>query len=284
MPDDTPYISHTPGDPITAEDWNSVQVQIKEDIRGQIGKAEDEIRHGVVDKATDADKFADKSEADWTTELDQRYAAKIHDHEGQSVYRRYIKRFSGEPGLDKVLLRHDLGRYPLVDVYELLPVNDAKFPNCKILFYYGHEDADPNDLWVKVIRDRVPLGLPFDEVLGQLGVAYEDDDVIEDVLNDMWDALARDPNDEINHCQTTWVDECCGERRTVAQLKAAGNWDDLYLALRPKKRGLVMTAGQKTAPAVEVAVTEVNYRTLLIETTGFTAASPPLDLMFLLRI
>src|SRR5207247_747780 len=88
---------------------------------------------------------------------------------------------------------------------------------------------------VKVYRDRVPLGLPFEGILRELSVAYTDDTNLGDALNDMWDALRKDPNDEVKHGQSPWVEDCCGESRTVAELKKTGQWDDLYLAIRPEK-------------------------------------------------
>ena len=78
----TPYIDRNPGDLITAEDWDEVQVKIKEDIANQLKAAKDDVLHGAtpVDHAINADKFDNKTPKNWTDELDQRYAAKTHDH------------------------------------------------------------------------------------------------------------------------------------------------------------------------------------------------------------
>lgn len=277
MPTETiPYIPHNPGDLITSEDWNDVQKRIKEDIDSKIGVAKEAIKKSGVERANNADKFDNKTPKAWTDELDQRYAPKVHDHEGMAAYRRFIKEFTSE--VDKVLLKHDLGRFPLVDVYELVPVTaKADFTDCKLLFYYGHADAEDFGLWVKVYRDRMPMGIPFEQLLAELGVEYEDDDTIEDVLNDMWNAFMRDPNDEIKHCTTPWVDECCGQRRTVGDLKKANQWPDLYVAIKSKKCG----KGTDNTNC-QVEVTQVNYDTLLLE-APLGANSQPLDLMILLR-
>lgn len=272
----TEYIKHNPGDLITSEDWNDVQKRIKEDIDSKIGAAKEEIKKTGVERADNADKFDNKTPKAWTDELDQRYAAKIHDHEGMAAYRRFIKEFTVD--INKVLLKHDLGRFPLVDVYELLPVTTkADFEKCKLLFYYGHTDAEQFGLWVKVYRDRVPLGISFEKLLAELEVEYEDDDTIEDVLNDMWAALMKDPNDEIAHCETDWVKECCGQRRTVGDLKKADQWHDLYVAIKPRKCGKGADAGP-----CQVEVTQVTYDTLLVEAQGLADGSL-LDLMILLR-
>jgi hypothetical protein len=276
-----PYISREPGDLITAGDWNGVQVEIREDIRKSIDKAKEEVKHEGVDTAKNADEFAGMSEKELTDKLDQRYAPRVHDHEGQSAYRRYIKEFTTDPGLDSVLLKHELGRFPLVDTYELLAVapQDGGTGDCKLLFYYGHADAERLGLWIRTGRERVPLGLPFEQVLTELGIEYEDDDTIEDVLNDLWNGFMKDPNDEIKHCTTEWVDECCGERRTVADLKRADQWNDLYLALRPRKCG-------KGADddVVQVEIAQVNYDTIFVTIdAAYLSENSPLDLMFLLR-
>ena len=285
--EESPYIARDPGDLITAEDWNDVQLKIQKDIDGRIDHAKAEIKTEGVDRATNAEHFANKSEGEFVDGLDERYAPKVHDHEGMSVYRRYIKEFTTDPGLNEVLLHHDLGRFPLVDVYELLPVlesagkKDQDLRNCKLLFYYGHEDADKLNLWVKVGRERVPIGLPFEEVLREIGVKYEDDDTIEDVLNDLWQAFMADPNDEIKHCETPWVTECCGERRTVADLKQADQWDDLHLGIRPRKcvRGADLAEGV----GCQLEVSHVNYKTLHIKCGDALLENSPVDLMFLLR-
>lgn len=292
-----PYIDRDPGDLITAEDWDGVQIMIKNDIDAKIDESEQEIKRTGVDRATNADKFGGKSDTEWVNDLNDRYAPKVHDHEGQSVYRRFIKRFTNEGGMDSVLLEHDLGRYPIVDVYELLPVvakppvpADPELEKAKLLFYYGHKDTDDFGLVVRVGRGpRVQLGLPFEQVLAELGVVYEDDDTIEDVLNDMWTALWKPPNDELDHATSPWVDECCGQRRTVADLKRSDQWADLLLAVKPQKFAMI---GKPTAQAgggragaaagTHAEITHVNYRSLLVKTT--VVADAPLDLMFLLRI
>lgn len=293
-----PWIPAEPGDLIEANKWNEVQQFARSDIAAAEAKCDaavDELRDSLDD--IDAAQFGGKTPQEWS----EQFAPTIHDHEGQSVYRRYIKRFDVR-NLD-AFLDHGLGRYPLVDVYELLPVvgdtrkvevsNELKA--CKLLFYYGHVDADRYNLRISIGRDRRDLGIPFEQALTELGVEYDDDDTIEDVLNDLWTALSKDPNDELDHCTTPWVDDCCGQRRTVQQLKDADQWNDLRLGIRPVR-----------CPIVPVCVTQVDYETLYVavdeqlrrraDTTTTPAVEsgedallseregPDLDLMFLLRI
>jgi hypothetical protein len=303
------YIHQNPGDLITAEAWNGMQQKIKQDIAAQISAAKKDIKETGVDRAGNADKFDNKTPKNWTDDLDQRYAQKIHDHEGQAVYRRYIKQFSND--LTKAMLRHNMGRYPLVDIYQLLPVvsrlqgsraTDGAAPDlsdCKLLFYYGEEDADVYGLQIRVYRDRPEyLGISFERMLADLAVEYEDDDTIQDVLNDLWTALWKDPNDEIKYCTSPWVDDCCERHRTVADLKRADQWKDLYIAIKPRKLAMGAQALNRQAPAGgnpntdvlsnrSVEVTQISYDALLIEVEPANADSVPpselLDLMFLLR-
>lgn len=296
-----PWIPAEPGDLIEANKWNEVQQFARSDIAAAEAKCDaavDELRDSLDD--IDAAQFGGKTPQEWS----EQFASSIHDHEGQSVYRRYIKRFDVR-NLD-AFLDHGLGRYPLVDAYELLPVigdtrkvdvsNELKA--CKLLFYYRHVDADRYNLRISIGRDRRDLGIPFEQALTELGVDYDDDDTIEDVLNDLWTELSKDPNDELDHCTTPWVDDCCGQRRTVQQLKDADQWNDLRLGIRPVR-----------CPIVPVCVTQVDYETLYVAVdkqprrsttlsgTPTTPAVesggddplpdlevPDLDLMFLLRI
>jgi hypothetical protein len=220
------------------------------------------------------------------------------------MYRRYIKQFNAE--LTKALLRHAMGRYPLVDVYELLPVvsrlrpEDAKngsLADCKLLFYYGEEDANRYGLEVKVYRDRPEyLGIPFERMLLDVGVEYQDDDTIQDVINDLETALRADPNDEVKFCSSPWVEDCCERHRTVADLKKADQWKDLYIAIKPRKLAFGTGHVERTPLAdsnpqadrlqdFPVEVTHISYDTLLIEVGKDSEERFPetLDLMFLLR-
>jgi hypothetical protein len=286
MTETKPYLPRNPGDPVTAEDWNELQTKVRSDIAAQVGAAKDDVRKTGVDRAGNADKFAGRSDTAWIQELDQHYAPKNHDHEGRSVYRRYIKDFTTDPGLDQVLLTHKLGRYPLVDVFELLPTTNGAngTAGCKLFFFYGHVDEETYGLSVRVGRDRVRLGVPFDQVLAELEVAYDEDSAIGDVVNDMWDALRKDPNDEVKHCTSPWIDSACGEARTVGELKRSQQWDDLRLALRPDKCVAMCGNGPPQGEGkAAVEVTQLDYDTLWLRATGLTAGTP-LDLMILLRV
>ena len=298
--DKAPYIDFEPGGLIDAAEFNQLQVDIQCDIEEQIEAAKTEIKEGKVKEAENAEKFADHSNQEWLDKLDERYAAKHHDHHGYSVYKRFIKKFTAKT--NEVLLNHDMGRYPIVDTYELLPVTDvAPHNECKILVYYGHTDADRFKLRVKVYRDEVMMGYSLEQLLEELGVEYKDTSTIGDVINDMWAAFRKDPNDEINHCETDWISECCGQKRTVKELKDAGEWEDLHVAMKPRKcgKGTDLLAVERDddlqvngAALCQVEIGQANYNSLYVRVdpdvfTGGPQGILPQEevcLMFLLRI
>lgn len=296
------YIKHNPGDLITSENWNEMQIKIKKDIEDKIKSAKEQIKETGVDKAGSADKFDNKTPKDWTDELDQRYAPDVHDHEGQTVYRRYYKRFTKDT--PTAFLHHKLGRFPLVDIYELLPVSNKVTTNAdiessdgnptKFFLYYHHEEADEYEMNVKVYREKVPLGIPLETVLTECGVEWEDDDTLQDVRNDLWEKLFNLPNDEISHAFSPWIKN--NERLKISELKENDEWPDIRLAFRPQKLEVISRPNnfvrgeavpteddRQVAPApILIPVTHINYDTLLAEITGDLDAS--IDMMLLLRI
>jgi hypothetical protein len=283
MPETAPYLPAEPGQLISAERDNDLQVAIRDDIAARVAAAKDEIVGGRVERAGDAERFASRTPGEWTDALDERYAPKHHDHEGRVGYRRYVKHFDDE--VTKRFLVHELGRFPIVDVYRLDPVvgpdaRDHEFDRCKVLFFGGHNDADRYDLRVRAYGERALRGIRFERWLEELGVEYEDDDTISDVVSDMWNAFMKDPNDEIpdGHCQTSWVEKCCQRNRTVAELRQSDEWDDLYIALKPVRFGL-----GDASPGI-VRVEQVNYDTIYLETVNMPVEERRLDVMVLLRI
>ncbi len=305
----TPYLSRNPGDLVTAEDWNEVQELIKEDIQNQIGAAKEEIKKTGVERADNADKFDNKTPKEWTEVLDERYAPKVHNHEGQTVYLRYHKRFTKDT--PSAFIHHELGRFPLVDIYGLWPVSDEVTTSdevessdglpVKFFLYYHHEEVDEFGLNVRVYRERVPLGLPIATVLDEYGVEWEEDDTLQDVRNDLWPRLFGQPNDEMSHASSPWIEEKCIERLKIRELIENDEWPDIRLAFRPQKieamlmpfvqreaEGEVAAApGEGVTPEVwAIPVTHVNYDTLLVEllTPDEIPQDIVLDVMLLLRI
>ena len=93
-----PYINRNPGDLVTSEDWNDVQVRIKEDIESRIQSAIAAIES--VNKAGDAEKLGGKTTEELTDEILERALAEVPERTG------YLKIF-------KVLTVGERARHPL---------------------------------------------------------------------------------------------------------------------------------------------------------------------------
>lgn len=295
-----PYVNYAPGQLIAAEVMNDMQGQIRDDIEAKVAAAKNELVENGVSRADNADKFAEKSETEWTKVLDERYAPKTHDHEGQGVYRRYFKRFT--PQTPNAFLHHKLGRFPLVDTYQLLPLFGSLSDNLqneieptetpvRFFLYYAHEEADRFDLNVRVFRERVPAGIPMATLLDEFGVEWDENDTLQDVRNELWDALFRLPNDEMGHAASPWLEEKCIGRLKIKDLIENDEWPDIRLAFGAQKvevipeNALSPSSDNRAAPIVRII--QVNYETLMIGaefSNNDNASSDPLDLMFLLRM
>jgi hypothetical protein len=288
-----PYVPQNPGDLITAENWNEMQVKIQQDILDKMKKAEDDVKAGTVAKAQDAATVDGKTVTDLTADFDVRYAFKVHDHEGVAAYRRYFKEFMSSPSrLLDAFLRHGLHRFTIVDTYAMddvvrkQPASDKEdYKGCKFLFFRKHQDADAYGLYVSSGRDNELVGISFDELIREYDVEVKDDDSIEDAIGDFWDEFTKEPNDKIHYCQTPWVKECCDKSRTVGDLKRSGDWPDLYIAMRPVKCEIDPTGETMLWPCL-AEVDQVSYDTLYVRVTENFVKSQVNSiavLMFLLR-
>ncbi len=208
----------------------------------------------------------------------------MYDDEKGTDYERYIKEFN--TNLTKVMLRHGFGRFPSVDVYQLLDVpgpnykfsgNGKDLTHVKFLVYYGDEDADDLDVLIPVYRDRALLGVGLQRMLEELHVRYDDHRTLNDVINDLFESLFRDPNDEIPHGVSNWVRSAYSAGRTIGSLKQGGEWGDIAVGIRAQKLGL----GQPGDPAVKVM--QINYQNLMVEVTSPIAGTDRVDLMMLLN-
>src|SRR5215213_7974037 len=123
----TPYEDYKPGQLIAAERMDAMQVKIKKDIAEQVGKVQTELdEHAQA--PVDAAKFDGKTPGEWVDNLDKRYAPLNHDHAGVRRYQRIFLELEtvlagvgGNPAqLQPAVLVHDMGRNPVVQVYELM--------------------------------------------------------------------------------------------------------------------------------------------------------------------
>lgn len=163
-----PYISQDPGDLITAENWNELQVKIKEDIAGQVGQVETALNE-FKEAPVDADTFDGKTPKEWTSDLDKRYAPLEHIHDGVRRYRRYFLELetvvpSTSPDtplmLQPAVIMHGMGRHPVVQVYELteLPIAFSRNISRSYQFCFcgpeHHNDPEAMDFKTKSWDER----------------------------------------------------------------------------------------------------------------------------------
>lgn len=241
METSTPYIPHNAGDLITAEDWNGVQVDIRADIVKQIAAAIKNIQD--VPEADTAKKFGTYSVEDYTNYILDRVKAMIP---GRTGYMRIFCRV--QMGVDKII-KHGLKTYPVVDVYELayFPVLCSKGETSDeergemVNFFLYHADErrlrDSNSNTYD-IETNPNFRVLWQNLLDELKVQYTDDTTLDDLEIDFWRAFFADPNDEFDpdsYCHSPWFEKCCGEQRTVADLKKHGDFDDIYLKVEPLK-------------------------------------------------
>jgi hypothetical protein len=147
---------------------------------------------------------------------------------------------------------------PLVDVYQL-----DYFP---VIRATGDTPQDRQEAWVNFYlyndsertirttvlgaqaaivvdvepRDLTPFRVQFKDMLELYKVQYVDTTTLDELENNFWTAFF-DPNglndrfDADQYCHSPWFEKCCGEQRSVSELKARGDWEHLWLKWRARK-------------------------------------------------
>jgi hypothetical protein len=286
---ESPYITRHPRDLITAEDWNQVQLLIKDDIKAQIRKSLEELI--TVPKAGDAGKLEGKSSSELAQEI---IDAAIQFMNRRTGYMRTFKRLTKEESL----IKHELKDYPLVDVYQLewfdviCSEDDIKEKH-KVVFFLYH--SSERRLRTKTAGGQVeeaeiePAGpgvwkVPFHQLLQLYKVPYDADTTLGDLEEEFWQAFYSSPNDRFDddhYCHSPWFDRCCGEKRTVGELKKRGDWDEMWFQTRPLKT--VNPPPPTTNPALDqrhppdVRIRQYDFDTIgakVLETHTFPPAAP----------
>ncbi len=244
MTEDTPYLEQNPGDLITAEKWNELQRLIKGDIGQSIEAAIAALTE--VAKAGDSSKLEGKTLAEIAQEIVDRAVAESQTR--GSYQKLFLKLHVGEPRV----VEHGLGACPLVDVYQLeyFPVvccEDKLTLPAWTSFYAFHGDektlrADTdngNRVTVEIQPRKGPVWrVSLAQMLDRLGVEVSDDQALSDVLNELWKALFKEPNDAFDddqYCHSPWFEKCCREEMRVADIKSKRHWDDLWIQWRARK-------------------------------------------------
>jgi hypothetical protein len=261
-----PYVEAHPGGLITAELFNEIQRQARIDIDRQIQKLKAELKR--VDQSGNADKLAGKSPEELAADIVARALAELPRRTG---YRRVFKRLRiARPGdVEYSEIKHGLRSFPLVDVYQLdyFPVmcradseSDLAWVNFFLLHTSEKRIGRPSPVQIQASSGPV-FRIPFAEALAEYEVRYTDESSLADLVNEFWKKLFSGLNDEFDErqfCHSPWFNRCCDDDRTVAEIRRAGDWDDLWLKLKPRKtinypRGMVNSDGmQQAAPGVAV--------------------------------
>ena len=244
----SPYINANPGDLITAENWNQLQIDMKQDILAQIAKAVGQIKS--VDTAGDAQKLDGKTLAQIEQEILDRLLREIPEHTG---YLQLFRRL--EVGREEVI-QHNLARPPLVDVYQLdyfqvvcaTGETTADQSVTWVNFYLYHEinerrirnpqqGGTPASIQIEAM-DVHPFHVPFEQMLQQYKVQYKDATTLDELETNFWSAFFQAPNNEFDqeqYCHSPWFERCCGEQRSVAELKQRGDWPHILFKWHPRK-------------------------------------------------
>jgi hypothetical protein len=246
MADTKPYIPHSPGDLITAEDWNDMQVGVRKDIAAQIATSIAAVKD--VDHASNSDKIGGQSVADLTKSILDQVFALLPKRTG------YMQVFCNLALQNDRIIHHNLKAFPVADVYQLdyFEVVCAKGENASdnvaewVQFYLYHADEPrlripPSTVPIEIEtkpRYRILWKTLIDQLVDQKLLTYTDDTTLDDLETDFWRALFRDPNDEFDpdaYCHSPWFEKCCGEQRSVSDLTKHGDFDDIYLKVMPRK-------------------------------------------------
>jgi hypothetical protein len=269
-PSVTPYVEVTAGQLITASLFNTVQTDIRSDIAGQIKQVLDEAKHQEVDLAADAKTLDGKTIADLEKELLDDILKKLPGLIGN--YRRIFKRLEV---CQEEVIKHDFKVMPLVDVYQLdyflvvcargeKPEDRAEAFVNFYLYNDGERTIRTQALDTKTntvksvvvdieLRDATPFRVKFSDMLDLYGVQYTETTTLDELENHFWNAFfdpqtLNDRFDSDQYCHSPWFEKCCGEQRSVADLKAHSDWDHIWLKWHARKTvNFPMTKATATA-------------------------------------
>jgi hypothetical protein len=247
MPDTSkPYIPHGPGDLITAEDWNDMQVDVRKDIAEQIASSIAGVKD--VDHAGNSDKIGGLSVSDLTKSILDQVFAILPKRTG------YMQVFCNLQLHSDKVIEHKLKAYPVTDVYQLDyfqvvcaksdKAGDAVLEWAQFYLYHADEQrlriapyTAPIEIETRP-KFRIPWKTLIDQLAEQKLLQYTDDTTLDDLDTDFWRALFHDPSDEFDpdsYCHSPWFEKCCGEKRTVGELTKHGDFDDIFLKIKPQK-------------------------------------------------
>jgi hypothetical protein len=90
--------------------------------------------------------------------------------------------------------------------------------------------------------DVQPFRIPFADMLELYHVDTPDDSTLDELetgKKGFWDTFFASPNydefDADQYCHSPWFEKCCGEKRSVAELKRGRDWDNIWFKMMPRK-------------------------------------------------
>lgn len=297
----TPYIPRDPGDLVTAEDWNELQRKIKADTARQIAEAVNNIKK--VAEADNAHKLDNQTSDELTNEILQLAAQALPKRTG---YLSLFKRL--KTGTQKVI-EHKLSACPLVDLYTLeafqVVCSEDEQKNQESVFFYLYHSSERRIRFTQQGAPAspgpgveieptggTPFRIRFSDLLHLYKVQYSDSSTLDDLETEFWQAFFADPNDQFDddqYCHSPWFDRCCGDRRSVGDLKSRGDWDELWFKMKPRKtvnHTVNLLNAQQTPPTpLNCEVVHFDF-----DRIGITFTAPPdsqevvLNLMVLLKV
>lgn len=260
------YIRRNPGDLWTAEDFVEVQRKIKADIAGQIKEAIDKLHN--VPESDNAHKLDNQTSDELSEAILERARQELPKRTG---YQRIFKRLrEGEENI----VKHNLGGCPLTDIYHLDPfeavISEDDQKNREAVYFFLYHSSERRIRFTPAGSGATygpgveieptggtPFRIAFADLLSYYRVSYTDSSTLDDLETEFWQAFFADPNDDFDDDQfgrSPWFDRHCGGRRTVQDLKASGDWDEMWLKMKPRK---TINTSQHNEASAEPAPTNI---------------------------
>ncbi len=248
----TPYVDVKPGDLILAEDIDSMQVQIKQDIAKQIADAVTAIKGGKVAQAGDASTLDGKDLPTIEDDVANIVLGKLSKKGGPQILFKQLTL-----GDEKVIV-HNRGSFPVVDAYQLgyfkaiCPEDENNRRVAWLNFYIYHSSekrirttaflkpTDTSQAQVTVEIEptdrRQQYKVKFTDMLNRYGITWDDTTILDVLVTDFWNKFFSDPNDTFDEDQyghSPWFDGCCKEQKTMGALK--GELNNIWFKMQPQK-------------------------------------------------